>query len=152
MPEHTPAVSGRTRRRPQLRRLLWVVGAMMSAACGDAPSAPVAIELGVSSRALLTGLARVRVHLHPGRIRCDVLELNGPDYDAVYFIDIDIGVADQAAGGTVFDVVEDEYSVNGWGFGMLEQPRSFGCADSPVTVRRGELAETSLVMEPFVGF
>ena len=121
-----------------------MLGALAASACGADDTAPIAIELRMASQALLTDVATVRVHLHPGRVECDVLTLTGSDYVAPYRVNIDIGTDATSGQGTIFDVVEGEYTADAWGFAESRAVRAHGCADRPVRVERGRLAQVSI--------
>ncbi len=124
--------------------VLGLAGGLSGLHCGGEEEAPLAFRIGVSSQALLADLEVVRVQLHPGNIDCDVLQLTGPDFEAVYSLEIDLDDDDR---GTLFNVVEDIYTVDGWGFEAGGAPRSYGCGGT-VVVRRGRLTEAMITMSP----
>ena len=121
--------------------------AFVGLSCSDEAEGPLAIEISATSRALLAGLETVRVQLHPGDIECLVLEASGADFEAVYSLPIRVDSMGDSSQGTLFNIVEDQYSVDAWGFDVDGEVAAYGCA-GVIMVRDGEKTEVSIALEP----
>lgn len=124
-------------------RALAVVMAMGLSACGDAAAPPIAVEITSTSRALLTGLSFVTVRLHPGEVEPDVLLLSGPSFEAVYSMDVAVDGEQTGAEGTLFNIVEDDYTVDAWGFEGPNDVSSWGFGGT-ISVRDGQSSEVTI--------
>lgn len=124
-------------------RAFAIIAAVAASACGDGARSPIAVEVTSTSRALLTGLSFVRVRLHPGDVDEDVLRLSGPSFRAVYSMDVSVDGEQTGAEGTLFDIVEDDYTVDAWGFQARDEASAYGFG-GVISVRDGQSTEVTI--------
>ena len=128
-----------------------VVG-LLGVGCGDEPAAgPLGFEIGATSQALLEDIAAVQIQLHPGDVDCLALLVSGPGLDAVYEVNLLLADGVVEATSTLYDVVEDQYTVDAWGFNDGGNIQGYACLEQPISVVRGQRTTVNLVMAQING-